>query len=474
MKSVDAADIIFQKVVEDHSAIKSLSYDELEMLSATLREQIIQACSEYGGHLSSNLGAVELTVAIHHFFDLPKDKLIFDVGHQAYAHKLLTGRSLDHMGEEGQTSPLTKRSESEYDPYDAGHSSTAVSAAEAFAITRDEKKESYDVVAFVGDASVVNGLSFEALNDLGQRGNKVIIVLNDNDMSISPPSGGLSKFFRGISTGVLYNKSKHGFYKATHHNAVGRFFFRLTRGMKNAIKRRLVPLTMFDNMGFNYIGPVDGHDIKSIEKAFKRAKRSDRPVVIHARTAKGKGYPYAEADKTGYWHHVTPFHIGTGQPRSNHPGFITWSHYFADLTHKEMENHPEARLIVPATLKGSGLEKTFGYFPDRSYDFGIAEEHALTFSGALAVNGTHPIVCIYSTFLQRAYDEVLHDCARLNADMTLLLDRACLCGGLGETHQGIYDEAYLSSIPGVTLAMPSDKAIAQALFDQSFDHPLSP
>ena len=470
MKSVDAADIIFQNITEDHSSIKTLDFDELELLSAHLREQIIEACSEYGGHLSSNLGAVELTVAIHHFFDLPKDKLIFDVGHQAYAHKLLSGRKLDHMGEEGFTSPLTKIAESPFDPYDAGHSSTAIAAAEAFAIARDEKKEDFDVVAFVGDASIVNGLAIEGLNDLGQRGNKVIIVLNDNDMSISPPSGGISKFFRGISTGVVYSKGKHGFYRATAKTAVGRFFFRVSRRIKNAIKRQLVPPTMFDNMGFNYIGPIDGHDIKAIEKAFRRAKRSDRPVVIHARTIKGKGYPYAEADKTGYWHHCSPFHIGTGQPKNNHPGFITWSHYFADLTLKEMESHPEARLIVPATLKGSGLEKAFGFYPQRCFDFGIAEEHALTFSGALALNGAHPIVCIYSTFLQRAYDELFHDCARLGVDMTLLLDRACLCGGLGETHQGIFDEAYLSSIPGVTLAMPSDKAIAQALFDQSFQH----
>ena len=468
MNNLDEAEIIFQNVVKDPSELKRLDGRSLDLLCFRLREKVIAICSEYGGHLASNLGDVELTVALHRFFNLPEDKLIFDVGHQAYVHKLLSGRSLEHMGEEGAAAPFQKMDESAYDPYEAGHSSTSVSAAEAFAIHRDEKKENYDVIALIGDASIVNGLALEALNDLGSRPHKAIVVLNDNNMSISAPSGALGNFFRGFSTGKAYNKGKRGYVNAMEKSKVGRGIFRFTRALKNKIKRHLVPMTIFDNMGLQYIGPVDGHNIPALEKAFRKAKRSNKSVVIHVRTIKGKGYPYAETDNIGYWHHATPFHIGTGQPKSNHPGLITWSHFYADLTLDLMNAHHKAKLIVPATLKGSGLERVFGSFPERCFDFGIAEEHALTFAGALSLEGDHPIVCIYSTFLQRAYDELFHDCARMNTNMTLLIDRACLDGKLGDTHQGIYDEAYLSSIPGVTLAMASDKACAQALYEESF------
>lgn len=470
MKNLDEAEIIYQKVVEDHEALKSLSKGELDLLCARLRDKVISACAEYGGHLSSNLGDVELTVALHRFFHFPKDKLIFDVGHQAYVHKLLSGRSLEGLGQEGKTACFQKISESPYDPYEAGHSSTSISAASAFALHRDEQKEDYDVVALIGDASIANGLALEALNDLGDRKQKVIVILNDNDMSISPPSGAIGNLFRGISTGKGYNRSKHDFERFMNKTAVGRFFYRGMAAVKNGMKRHLVPRTLFDNFDLEYIGPVDGHDIKDIEKALVRAKRSPKTVVVHVRTIKGKGYPYSENDKTGYWHGTSPFHIGTGQPKNNHPGQISWSHFFSDLTLEKMQSHPEAKLIVPSTLKGSGLEKVFGYYPGRCFDFGIAEEHAITFAGALALQGDHPIVCIYSTFLQRAYDELFHDCARLGVDMTVLIDRASMCGAYGDTHQGVYDVAYLSSIPGVTVTMPSDKATAKALYAQSFEH----
>ena len=470
MNNLDEAELIYQKVVEDPKALKSLSSGELEVLCHRLRDKIINACADYGGHLSSNLGDVELTVALHRYFNFPEDKLIFDVGHQAYAHKLLSGRSLDHIGEEGMTACFQKISESPYDPYEAGHSSTSLSAAGAFALLRDERGENSEIVVLIGDASIVNGLSFEALNDLGDRNHKVWIILNDNDMSISPPSGAVGNLFRGISTGKGYNKSKHGLEIALKKTGVGRFFLRTLTAIKNGLKRHLVPLNLFDNFGLQYIGPVDGHNIKAIERALAKGKRTPKSVVIHVRTTKGKGYPYAEGDKTGYWHGTSPFYVGTGQPKNTHPGFISWSHFFSDLTYTALENHPEAKLVVPATLKGSGLEKTFGHFPNRCFDFGIAEEHAITFAGALALQKSHPIVCIYSTFLQRAYDEVFHDCARMNVDMTILIDRACMDGKYGDTHQGVYDVAYLSSIPGVTVTMPADKAVAKALMEQSFQH----
>ena len=455
---------------ENPAFLKDLSYDELTLLCADIRKELIRVCSVYGGHLSSNLGDVELTVALHRCFDFSKDKLIFDVGHQCYTHKILTGRSLEHLNGKGCVAGFQKRAESPYDPWEAGHSSTSISAAEAFAIARDERGEKFDVVAFIGDASIVNGLSMEALNDLGSRKNKVIIILNDNDMSISPPSGGLSNFFRSISTGRAYTRLKSRYRSVMSRTSLGRKLYEWTLWLKNALKRKLVQLNLFDNMGFTYIGPIDGHNIKTLEKAIGKAKRATKSVVLHVRTIKGQGYSYAENDKTGYWHGVTPFDIETGMPKNLHPGYMSWSHFFADLTHEVLGEKPYAHVVVPATLKGSGLEKSFASYPERCIDVGIAEEHAATLCGGLAVNGIHPILQIYSTFMQRCYDELHHDCARMKVDMTVLIDRAGLVGSNGDTHQGIYDVAYLKSIPNTVVAMPSSKAIARALYYQSFDH----
>jgi 1-deoxy-D-xylulose-5-phosphate synthase len=456
--------------IKDPTFLKSLNEDELELLCADIRTEIIKETSIYGGHLSSNLGAVELTVALYRSFNFPKDKLIFDVGHQCYTHKILTGRSLAHLNEKGCVSGFEKMSESPYDCYEAGHSSTSLSAAEAFAIARDQKGEKYDVVALIGDASIVNGLSFEALNSIGSRPNKVIVVLNDNDMSIGRPSGGLGKFFRKISTGRAYNRFKRGYRRVMFRTRLGKKLYSFSYAIKSAIKQKLVPVTMFDNMGLTYIGPIDGHNIHALEKAFKRAKNTTKSVLIHTFTTKGKGYPYAEKDTNGYWHGVTPFDIETGQPKNLHPGLISWSHYFSDLTNEIMSKYQNSELIVPATQKGSGLEQAFQLYPSRCIDVGIAEEHALTLAGAMSLQGIHPIVAIYSTFLQRAYDELSHDCARMNANMTVLIDRAGLVGSNGETHQGIYDEAYLKSIPHIVITMPATQSEAKALYYQSFDN----
>ena len=455
---------------EDPSFLKGMSRDQLLHVCADIRNEIIRVCSTYGGHLSPNLGDVELIVALHRCFDFSKDKLIFDVGHQCYAHKILTGRSLEHLNEKGQVAGFQKMAESPYDPWEAGHSSTSISAAQAFAIKRDQEGEKFDVVAFIGDSSIVNGVSMEALNNLAAGDNKVIVILNDNDMSIGRPVGGLARFFSNISTGVAYTRIKSKYRKALNKTRFGHAFYEWSRSVKNWIKRKVVPLTVFDNMGFTYIGPIDGHNIKAIEKALMRAKRATKSVVLHARTIKGKGYSYAENDQTGYWHGVTPFDIATGQPKNLHPGFISWSHYMADLTHEIMGEKENSHLVVPATAKGSGLEKAFAAYPKRCHDVGIAEEHAATLCGGLSVNGVHPILSIYSTFMQRAYDEISHDCARIKADMTILVDRAGFVGTNGETHQGLYDVAYLKSIPNVVITMPSSKAIARALYYQSFDH----
>lgn len=456
--------------IKDPNVVKTLSYGSLAILCHDIRREILEKVSLYGGHLSSNLGVVELTVALYRVFSFPKDKLIFDVGHQCYTHKILTGRHLDHLDEKGAISGFEKMKESKYDVYEAGHSSTALSAAEGFAIARDLSHLDYNVVAVVGDASIVNGLSFEALNNIGTRKNKVIIILNDNEMSISSPVGAVGKFFRKISTNHVYNAVKRNYQNSLlSRSYVGKKIYSFTYFIKRHIKAALVPTTMFDDMGFTYIGPIDGHNIKAMEKAFHRAETTTKSAIVHVRTLKGKGYAPAEKDKLGYWHGVKPFDIATGKPLDPHEGQTSWSYLFGGrLTHEEMQKHPEAELVIPAMIVGSGMNSCFDDFPSRCIDVGIAEEHAITLSGALSLNGIHPILSIYSTFLQRGYDELLHDCARMNTDMTILIDRAGLVGKNGETHQGIYDEAFLKTIPNVTISMPSTYEEARSLYELSF------
>ncbi|MCR4562206.1 MAG: 1-deoxy-D-xylulose-5-phosphate synthase [Bacilli bacterium] len=455
--------------IKDPSVVKTLGYKSLTILCHDIRNEIIKQMSVYGGHLASNLGVVEATVMLYKVFDFPKDKLIFDVGHQCYTSKILTGRSLERIRKKGGVSGFQRRAESEYDPYEAGHSSTSLSAAEAFAVARDKKKEKYDVVALIGDSSIVNGLAFEALNDIGAHNNKVIVVLNDNDMAISTPKGALGRFFRKISSARFYNKFKSGYRRLLYHTKPGRAIYNASLRLKNGIKRGLVPTTMFDNMGFTYIGPIDGHDLKALDKAYKRAKNTTKSTIVHIYTTKGKGYKYAEKDRCGYWHGVTPFNIETGEPKNLHPGYVSWPHKMGDLTFEALEKHDDTMLICPAMTKGSHLDACFEKYPTRCIDVGIAEEHALTFSGAISLNGYHPIVTIYSTFLQRAYDQLFHDCARLGIDMTLLIDRAGFVGSDGTTHQGLYDEAFLKSIPSVILTMPANYMVARDLYAKSLE-----
>ena len=469
MKKKDSIETINLNDLPGDHLVSHMDYKQMEQLCEALREEIIQKTSVYGGHLSSNLGAVETVVALHHCFDFSKDKLIFDVGHQCYAHKILSGRSLEHLRHKGGVAGFQKRNESIYDPYEAGHSSTSISAATAFALARDQKKENYDVIAFIGDGSIVNGLSFEALNNLPSLESKVIIILNDNDMSISRPAGGIGKFFSRISTGSLYNKIKKGYRKALTRTRFGMKFYSFSRAIKDGIKRKLIPITMFDNMGFTYIGTIDGHNIKALVKAINRAKRSDKSVVIHVNTVKGKGYPFAEKDRMGSYHDVAPFDIATGKAlkQSSSP---SWSHFYAGLVKNRLENDPNSYLVVASTQTGSKLNDALSSFPSRSIDMGIAEEHAMTFAGALALNGFHPIISLYSTFLQRTYDNIQHDCARMNTPLTILVDRAGLVGENGETHQGIYDVAMLASIPNVVIAMPSSEELAKEVFNASFSY----
>ena len=456
--------------IKDPKFLSALSYQELDVLASDIRNKIIKVTSNLGGHLSSNLGSVELTIALHRVFDLSKDKVIFDVGHQCYTHKILTGRNLDKLRTQDGVAGFLKLDESPYDCYEAGHSSTSISAANGFAIARDMKGENYECVAFIGDGSINSGLAFEGLNSIAHSNHKVIIVINDNGMSISKPVGGLSKFMEDISTSKRYNQFKHRYQRFFSKTKFGRGILRISSAIKNFFKRLLTKGNVFTDIGFAYIGPIDGHNIKSIERALRRAKNTKKSVVIQAVTIKGKGYKLAEEDQIGYWHGVPPFEIETGMPKSMHEGELSWSHVFADLTAIELEEHKNAILISPGTLKGSGLDELYSRFDSRVMDVGINEEHAATLASSLSLSGMHPIISVYSTFLQRAYDEVSHDLARMKCNATFLIDRAGLVGGDGETHQGIYDEAYLSTIPGTVITMPSNIDEAKLLYDESFNN----
>ncbi len=453
------------KDIKDPKFLKSLSNEELEVLAADIRQEILRVTSLNGGHLSSNLGVVELTIALHKFYDFTHDKLIFDVGHQCYTHKILTGRDLSSLRKKDGISGFLKCSESPYDIFEAGHSSTSLSAATSFAYLRDRKKEKYQIVALIGDASIANGLAFEAINHLAHSSSKVIIVLNDNNMSISKSVGGLGRAFSNISTGYRYNIFKAKLKRNLTKTKAGLSFLSFLARFKNFIKRSIVPLTLFDNLGFVYLGPIDGHNFKALEKAFKRANNTNKSVIIHCLTKKGKGYPFAEDDRVGYWHGVTPFDIASGEPKNLHPTTISWSHFYADRLKEIVKNDAKAIIISPATEKGAGLDEIFREYPMQCIDVGIAEEHAITFASVLAKEGFHPYVSIYSTFLQRGYDMLSHDSARILAPVKFLVERAGLIGNDGETHQGIYDVAFLTSIPNVLIAMASTKGEAQALLN---------
>ena len=456
--------------------IKGLSENELNQLAEDIRSNIILNCAKNGGHLASSLGVVELTIAIHHYFDLPKDKVIFDVGHQCYAHKILSGRSLDNLRKENGVSGFQRRNESEYDPYDAGHSSTSISAAMGFATARDLNKEDYNVIAVIGDASLANGVAYEALNNLAASNHKVILIINDNNRSIGKSVGHSSNVWERFRLGKGYLKRKERYRRVMKKTKVGRGIYKVTSAVKNFFKYLLVKKNTFYNMGLYYIYNIDGHDIKAMEKAFKYAKNAPSSVAIHVSTIKGKGYELAEKDNIGDWHGVAPFDIDTGEPLNkideNH---ICWSGVYANELEQAMSEHEDIVVINPATTVGSKLLDIYDKYPERSFDVGIAEEHAAIFASGLAANHLHPYLSVYSTFLQRAYDEISHDIARINAPVTLLIDRVGLPGDDGETHEGIFDVAYLMSMPNIAICMAKDMNEVHDLFNFSisYDHPLA-
>ena len=462
--------------LENPSQIKNLSLEELEDLANQIRLFLLQSISQTGGHLSSNLGVIELTLALHYVFDSPKDKIIFDVGHQSYTHKIITGRlfEFDHLRQFKGLSGYQKRNESEHDPWEAGHSSTSISAGLGLAIARDLNHEHYEVISVIGDGALGGGMALEALNDLGAQNRKMIVVFNDNAMSISPNISGIESSITKLRTSKVYRDTKKDLYDSLITTKTGLEILDFLRHSRDCIKEKVIDAPLFSDFGLDYIGPVDGTDMGSMISALQTAKEHDGPIVVHVLTTKGKGYAFAENDEIGEWHGVSPFDLTSGQAKEK-PSLdtISWSQVIARTLNRFAFNDPKLCVITPAMATGSELIPFSQKYPDRFFDVGIAEEHAVTMAGAMAQGGLHPFVSIYSSFLQRAYDQVLHDVARMDLPVVFGVDRAGLVGSDGDTHQGIYDIAFLSTIPNTIIAQPKNATEAQNLLYTAFQqkHP---
>lgn len=451
----------------------------MEGLAEDIRSFLIENISKTGGHLASNLGVVELTIALHFVFNCPKDRIFFDVGHQSYVHKILTGRAKDFpsLRHFKGMSGFQKRKESPYDVYEAGHSSTSLSAALGMAIARDLDGDNYEVVPVIGDGALSSGMSLEALNQIGSEQKKVIIIFNDNNMSISKNVGALSKGFSLLRTSKGYLNTKENTKSFLKQNKLGEVVYSGLKTMKDVLKFQVLDRGIFGEFNIDYIGPVNGHDLNELILAFEAAKLHDNgPIVVHVITKKGKGYAPCEKDKEGYWHGVGPFNIKTGKPLHDIPeGQDSWSHILSSSLCELAKDNKDIIAITPAMLTGSALQNFFAKYPDRSFDCGIAEEHAATFASGLAINGKRPYLSIYSSFLQRAYDQINHDICRMDLPVVIGIDHAGLVGEDGETHHGVFDIGLLTPIPNMILCQPADSKEAKDLLYTAFaqDHPFA-
>lgn len=449
--------MVLDKIKQEND-IKALSKEELPVLAEEIREFLIQKISVMGGHLASNLGAVELTMALHLAFELPKDKIIWDVGHQSYTHKILTGRreGFDQLRKFGGMSGFPKRKESACDCFDTGHSSTSVSAGLGYAQARQIKVDDYKVISVIGDGALTGGMAFEALNNASRMRSNFMIVLNDNKMSISENVGGLSRHLNFLRTTESYQEIKTGVANSLSKIPVyGERIVEKIRKTKSGIKQLIVPGMLFENMGIMYLGPVNGHDITGMAKVFREASKYQGPVLIHVLTRKGKGYLPAERHPARF-HGAEPFHIETGLPQKKREK-ANYTDVFSTVMCKLGSRNENVAAVTAAMADGTGLKRFGRQFPDRFFDVGIAEEHAVTFAAGLAAAGLKPVVAVYSSFLQRAYDQILHDVCIQNLPVVFAVDRAGLVGSDGETHQGIFDLSYLSSIPNMTVLAPKNK-----------------
>lgn len=446
--------------IKDPKFLKKMKINDLEILSNDIRNFIIDKVSVTGGHLSSNLGVVDLTIALHKVFDSPKDKIIFDVSHQCYTHKILTGRAkdFDNLRKLNGLSGFQKREESEYDSYEAGHSSTSLSAALGMALARDKQNNKYNVIAIIGDGSMGNGLAYEALNHIGSTKTKLIIILNDNEMSISKNVGALHNNLDKIRANYKYNHAKDNTKKILNKiPLIGKSLTKGIKSIKSSFKKLyLKEGFLFEELGIKYYGPINGHDYKEMITYLELAKKETEPVIIHVITEKGKGYSYAKNDELGIWHGVGPFDKETGIIKKSNDNLITWSEVISNHLIELTKNNNDIVAITPAMAGGSKLLKYKELYPNNFYDVGIAEEHALILANGMSTQGLIPFVSIYSTFLQRGYDQIIHDIARMNTHVIIGIDRCGIVGEDGETHQGIYDLTFLLPIPNLIISTPKD------------------
>ncbi len=437
--------------------IKNIDPKDYPLLAEEIRQFLIEKISVCGGHLGSNLGAVELTMALHLVLHLPQDKIVWDVGHQSYTHKLLTGRreGFDQLRKYGGMSGFPKRKESDCDCFDTGHSSTSISAGLGLVRARDMQGENHTIISVIGDGSLTGGMAYEALNNAARMESNFIIILNDNNMSISENVGGVSKYLNNIRTSNAYLDVKDNIYDAVRRTKYGDGVVTGVRRVKNSLKQLVIPGMWFEDIGITYLGPVDGHDVNGLVRVIREAKRRKNCVLIHVLTQKGKGYKPAE-NHPARFHGAEPFDVATGIPLHKKTK-ANYTDVFSTVMVKMAARHQDVVAITAAMPDGTGLKRFRNLYPQRFFDVGIAEEHAVTFAAGLAVGGLHPVVAIYSSFLQRAYDQILHDVCLQNLPVIFAIDRAGLVGSDGETHQGIFDLSYLSSIPNMHIMAPKNK-----------------
>ncbi len=438
--------------------LKGLPETSLTQLAAEIREEMVKIISVNGGHLASSLGTVELTIALHRVFDSPRDKIVWDVGHQSYAHKILTGRreKFNTIRQYGGLSGFPARAENPHDAFGDGHSGTSISAALGMALARDIKKDNYHVIAVIGDGSVGAGVAFEAINHAGHLGTRLIVILNDNGMSISPSIGALSRVLKQVKLDPRYANAKKKVKRAFNHLPWGESAWIFSKRMKNSVERVILPNAFWEQLGFTYLGPIDGHNIGELETALKKVRDQEtNPTLIHVITQKGKGYPEAETDVVKY-HGISP----VSSPKNKAPSY---SRVFGQTVSRLMKQNEQIVVISAAMLDGTGLSDVASEFPNRVFDAGICEQHAVTMAAGLAAQGLIPVVAIYSTFLQRAYDQIIHDVCLQNLPVIFAVDRAGIVGEDGKTHQGSFDVSFLRCIPNMIVASPKDEDELQHL-----------
>ncbi len=465
----------FLSEINSPEDLRRLKVEDLQEVADEVRQFILETCSRVGGHTGASLGAVELAVAMHYVFDTPVDKLVWDVGHQAYAHKILTGRrdELHTIKRYGGLSGFLRRDESGYDTFGAGHASTSLSAALGMAVARDQKDEDFHVCALIGDSSLAGGMAMEAINQAGHLKTRMIVLLNDNDMSIAPAVGALTRYLNRIKQAQSYHHLKEEIGDTLDAvPGVGHSLRRAAKGLKDAIAAAVLPGALVNELGFKYIGYVDGHNVEQLVKALEEAKKvEDGPVIVHALTTKGKGFPNPE--KNYYAYHATgPFDINTGLPiKSGKAAPMTYTEIFGRTMCELMEKDPKIVALTAAMPDGTGVDRVLEKFPERSFDVGIAEQHAITFCAGMACEGLKPVAAIYSTFLQRAFDQVIHDVCLQNLNVTIAMDRAGIVGADGPTHHGLLDISYLRGYPHMVLMAPKDEAEMRDMMLTAIEHP---